>query len=103
MLALGFDPKRMKPSDIQLDKLQYKTIRTCIGAMSSTPTNSLLVEVHIRREFLTQKFIIKKIINSDTQISELKNFLSISQPITHNLQNLLIINQYDKLENIVTK
>ncbi|XP_026464041.1 uncharacterized protein LOC113366618 [Ctenocephalides felis] len=52
-----------------LDKVQFSALRLCLGVIRSTPCNSLLVEagespVKIRREILTNRFVIKKF-NSD--------------------------------------
>uniref|UniRef100_A0A6M2DJW2 Putative rna-directed dna polymerase from mobile element jockey-like isoform x3 n=1 Tax=Xenopsylla cheopis TaxID=163159 RepID=A0A6M2DJW2_XENCH len=48
-----------------LDKIQFTAIRSCIGAIRSTPTNVLIREagespLHIRRQILAQRFLIKK-------------------------------------------
>ncbi|XP_026471465.1 uncharacterized protein LOC113375733 [Ctenocephalides felis] len=50
----------------KLDKLQYRCLRICMGAMLSTPTNALLVEsrempLELRRQFLCDKFVLKNL------------------------------------------
>ncbi|XP_026471577.1 uncharacterized protein LOC113375843 [Ctenocephalides felis] len=52
-----------------LDMVQFSALRLCLGVIRSTPCNSLLVEagespLKIRREILTNRFVIKKF-NSD--------------------------------------
>lgn len=49
-----------------IDRMQYKTLRYCVGAMKTTPTQALLVEaleasLHLRREYLGFKFLMKHI------------------------------------------
>lgn len=54
----------------RIDRIQYKCLRLCIGAMKSTPIQALLAEsseppLHIRREALAFKFLTKhKFINT---------------------------------------
>lgn len=47
-----------------LDRIQYKSIRICIGAMKSSPCNAILAEAQepplaLRRQFLASKMIVK--------------------------------------------
>lgn len=53
-----------------LDKLQYKGLRICLGAMTSSPTNALLVEasempLHIRRTMLCDRYILQRMSNTN--------------------------------------
>ncbi|XP_026471724.1 uncharacterized protein LOC113376008 [Ctenocephalides felis] len=57
-----------------LDKIQYRCLRICIGAMKSTPTNVLLLEsgempLEIRRKLLCDKYILKNIINNESVLN----------------------------------
>lgn len=54
----------------KLDKIQYKCLRIILGAMKSSPINSMQVEcveppLHLRRQFLSDRFLFKLIQNSD--------------------------------------
>ncbi|XP_026479588.1 uncharacterized protein LOC113385987 [Ctenocephalides felis] len=49
----------------RLNRIQYAALRICLGALKSTPTNSLLAEaaeapLEIRRQVITNRFLIKK-------------------------------------------
>ena len=53
-----------KTNLIKVDRIQYKALRICLGAMRSTPTEALLVEaleppLTLRREVLCTKFLAK--------------------------------------------
>lgn len=57
----------------ELDKLQYRCITLCIGAMKSTPINAMQVEseetsLKIRWKYLTLKYIYKKMIRRESDI-----------------------------------
>lgn len=63
-----------------IDKLQYKCLRLCIGAMKSTPINSLLAEtceppLQYRRAKLGYNFILKKFYVDSTALNSLKYML----------------------------
>ncbi|XP_026471583.1 uncharacterized protein LOC113375849 [Ctenocephalides felis] len=63
----------------KLEKIQYKCLRLCIGAMISTPTNALLVEcgempLHSRFQYLSDKFVLKKYqVQNNRTIENIKN------------------------------
>ncbi|XP_026469998.1 uncharacterized protein LOC113373949 [Ctenocephalides felis] len=63
----------------KLEKIQYKCLRLCIGAMISTPTNALLVEcgempLHLRFQYLSDKFVLKKYqVQNNRTIENIKN------------------------------
>lgn len=47
-----------------LDRIQYASLRNCLGCIATTPTNTLLYlaaepPLHLRRRFLTQKYLTK--------------------------------------------
>jgi ribonuclease HI len=75
-----------KNLEIKLDTVQTKSLRLLVGAMSSTPNNSLQVEcvdmpLKIRRQYLSDSFFIKKRIFTDHPL--LKN-LPILCNLFHN-------------------
>uniref|UniRef100_A0A6M2DNA1 Putative rna-directed dna polymerase from mobile element jockey-like isoform x2 n=1 Tax=Xenopsylla cheopis TaxID=163159 RepID=A0A6M2DNA1_XENCH len=52
-----------------LDKKQFNAIRICLGAIRSTPTNSLLAEageapIKVRNQVLADRYLIKKLSNN---------------------------------------
>lgn len=88
---LNFLPNNL---NTKLDKIQFAALRICLGAMHSTPTNALLAEsgeppLHIRRQFLCNKFI-------------LKNLSIINNPIIfklNNLKSILLISPYKRFKD----
>ena len=72
-----------KSATIKLDRLQYRCIRQCLGALKSSPTNSPLSEarempLETRRQLLTDNYLLKKLTMNDQTV--LKPIISI-----HNL------------------
>ncbi|XP_031347103.1 uncharacterized protein LOC116173624 [Photinus pyralis] len=69
----------------RLDIIQNKALRTCTGAMISTPTLAMQVEaneppLYIRRQFLAEKYIIKlKTNNLNHIIVKISNLLVLDQ------------------------
>ncbi|XP_073979864.1 uncharacterized protein [Rhodnius prolixus] len=64
----------------RVDKIQYKALRSALGALISTPINALLVEarefpLNIRRKILASRFITNRLcVNSKPVIRKISNF-----------------------------
>ena len=59
-----------------LNKLQYQSLRICIGCMKSTPVKNILVEssqlpLHLRRQMISNKYFLK-IASDQTDMRVLK-------------------------------
>lgn len=81
-----------------LDKVQYRCIRICIGAMKSTPINAMLVEsgelpLKLRWKYLIHKYIYKKILRREPNIisglEELEKLME-NNKFWDNKQNIMV-------------
>lgn len=96
-----------KSTTIKLDRLQYRCIRQCLGALRSSPTNSLLSEAKemplgIRRQLLTDNYILKKVtMNDRTVLNPIINIRNLIQsrrpnkPETSFIKSLNYINRFN--------
>ncbi|CAH2101808.1 unnamed protein product [Euphydryas editha] len=87
----------------RLDKIQYKSLRIILGAMKSSPTNALQVEcvdppLQIRRQFLSDRFVIKSLQLSSHPLWPKLNKLSQLSNTNHSRSFLL--NSYLKFTNL---
>lgn len=76
----------------KVDRIQYKSLRLCIGAMKSSPVNALQVEaaempLALRRQMLSDKFILNKIVCDHYLLSK------VSQLAVSDLQSEYWINK----------
>lgn len=71
----------------KIDRIQYKAIRICIGAMKSSPCQAILVEaqeppLYLRRQYLANKTVIKYR-TFNTLLLKKTNALSIENLVNH--------------------
>lgn len=90
-LCILIHPLPQSPQ-LQIDSIQYRVLRICLGALISTPTNALLIEaveppITLPAEWMTSKFLLKECaVKTNPLIANLHklNFLT-DRPTNQNL------------------
>lgn len=91
---------------IKLDRIQFRCIRQSLGALKSSPTNSLLVEAKemplaIRRQLLSDNYILRKLTMSDDVISSIHSAKIIinskcpNKPLSSYIKSLDYLNDHN--------
>lgn len=94
----------------KLSKIQSKCLRIILGAMKSSPINAMQVEcdeppLHLRRQFLSDRFLFKLVQNSDHPlIPAIKSLLNLYRSQGYTPENKLpcIIRSYIKFLNLTS-
>jgi ribonuclease HI len=94
----------------KIDRIQYKALRCCLGALRSTPTNALLVEaseppLHLRRQMLTQRYTLDRLlILGHPVITKLAHITPriLTEPYWNNKKTPLLITSFTDLSTLIS-